>query len=369
MPRVIYASTKNSDMRYALKVDVSDPVFLLEMEEEKLVFLDSREIGVFEKHNTDKNIKAILLDPILGEAKKKLEETSNVNKLAWHLFEVYKMTSVDVPSSFPLDMADFLRAKGIEIKIVNPFYPERERKNEKEAGCVRMNLKNLYPAYERIEAILQEAVIEGDYLKYQGDFLTSEFMKKEVEHVLINHDLFDEEGMIISCAEDSAIPHHRGSGILKSNRPIICDIFPRGRENGYFADMTRTYVKGIANSEFEKMYAAVSFVQGQAIKMVAPGVAAKSIYDFCAQTFLQMGFDVGEKGFTHGTGHGLGLDVHENPFVNKYSEAILEEGNIITIEPGLYYPEIGGVRIEDNILVTKDGCENLTQYHKNYLIK
>lgn len=369
MAKIIYASTKNSDMFYTLKVHVSDPVFFLDLGEKKYVFLDSREIGVFQKHNLNKNIEAILLDPVLEEAKKIDEKTSNANKLALHLSRSYGISSADVPSSFPLSMADFLRAKNIDIKVVDPFYIERKNKNKEEADYVRQNLKGLYHAYEKIEKILEDSIIEGENLRYDGNLLTSEFIKKEVEHILIDHDLFDEEGMIISCAEDSAIPHHRGSGPLKANKPIICDIFPRSRVNGYFADMTRTYVKGKADPKLEKMYEAVLSVQEKAIEMVRPGVSAKGIYDFCVQSFLDMGYDVGEKGFVHGTGHGLGIDIHERPFINGHSDGVLEEGNVITIEPGLYYPEIGGVRIEDDILVNKDGYENLTSYHKNYLIK
>ncbi|MFA5993552.1 MAG: Xaa-Pro peptidase family protein [Parcubacteria group bacterium] len=370
MARIIYASTQNSDMLYALKIHVSDPVFLLDMGKKKqYVFLDQREIGVFQSHNNNPDIEAVLLDPILDQAKTYEEKTNNANKLVWHLCKIYNLNSIEVPNNFPLDMADFLRSKKIEIKVQNPFYLDRTRKNKKEIEYVRQNVVNLCNAYEEIELILAESIIEGDNLRYRGEILTSEMLKRRVEHVLIDYDLIDIEGMIISSAEDAVVPHHRGSGPIKAHQPIICDIFPKSRKNGYFADMTRTYVKGRPSEALEKMYQAVLKVQERAVKMVRPGISARSIHDFCAQSFLDMGYDVGAEGFVHGTGHGLGLDIHEGPFVNKHTEAILEVGNIITVEPGLYYSGIGGVRIEDDIVVTEDGYENLMQHHKRLIIK
>jgi Xaa-Pro aminopeptidase len=365
MTRVIYANTKNSDMFYALKIPVADPVFFLDLGEKQLVFLDNRELGIFKKYNSNNKLEVVLLDPILEEAIENKIDTSTANKLAVHLLQIYNINNIIVPTSFPLEIADFLRSQNITVTVQNPFHSNRIQKTPQEAEYIKNNLKNLTFAYKKIEEILQNSIIDKKHLYYQNKLLTSEFIKKEVEHILIENDLFDEEGMIISCAEDSAVPHNRGTGPIKAHQPIICDIFPKSRSNGYFADMTRTYVKGCASKEFQKMYETVLFVQEQAIRLVRPGVSARSIYDYCVQAFVERGYDVGEKGFVHGTGHGLGIDIHEEPYVNRHSMSDLEAGNIITIEPGLYYPKIGGVRIEDDILVTKNGYENLTNYPKN----
>jgi len=185
---------------------------------------------------------------------------------------------------------------------------------------------------------------------------------------MLEEDLLNVEGIIISCGPHAAIPHHRGSGPLRPNETIICDIFPRYRGNHYFADMTRTYVKGAPSPELKKLYAAVFEAQTKAIAMVRPGIRFADVHEKCVEIFAKRGYHSGNKGFIHGTGHGLGLDIHEAPYVSKGQTGVFEEGHVVTIEPGLYYPKLGGVRLEDVVWVTKNGCENLTNYPKNFVI-
>ena len=116
------------------------------------------------------------------------------------------------------------------------------------------------------------------------------------------------------------------------------------------------------------MYDTVLTSQAAGIKAIKPGIKASDVHKICADIFLEAGFDVGDKGFIHSTGHGIGIDIHEEPRLRENTDVILEEGNVIAVEPGLYYPKLGGVRIEDDILVTKDGFENLVNYHKVFVI-
>ncbi|TSA46000.1 aminopeptidase P family protein, partial [bacterium] len=156
-----------------------------------------------------------------------------------------------------------------------------------------------------------------------------------------------------------------GSGRVLPHQPIVCDIFPRHRKSGYFADMTRTYAKGKPSPEIEKMYQAVWKVQNEIFKKIRSGVSASELHRKAALIFAKLGYGAG---FIHGLGHGVGLDIHEKPSLKPGSVDILEAGNIITVEPGLYYPKVGGVRLEDMILVTKTGCKNLTNYPKRMTI-
>lgn len=370
MTRLIYASTGQADMRYAIGMDFVDAFFYLETESEKLIFLDHREIGVFDEKNEKPVLKGVLSTELAKQAFELEFETSNENKLALQIIKTYCPENADicVPEYFPLGMADFLRSQGVKIQTQNPFFPNREIKNEKEISCIRENIAKTTKAFRRIEEILRASSIKDDHLIFEGQKLTSEFVKKECDRILLEEDMFNDMNIIISSGPHTAHPHHHGEGCLQPHVPIICDIFPRSRKNKYFADMTRTFVKGKPSEMFKKMYAAVLAAQQEAFKNIKAGVKAKDVHTAVSQIFTERGFHVGDMGFVHGTGHGLGLDVHEQPFINAMSESVLQAGNIVTVEPGLYYPDHGGIRIEDVVLVTKDGCENLTNYPKEFLI-
>ena len=176
---------------------------------------------------------------------------------------------------------------------------------------------------------------------------------------------------IVSCGKDSADPHQGGRGPLFAHQPIVIDIFPKSKTNDgcYFADTTRTVVRGNASSEIKKIYKAVLQAQKLGISKVKPGIKASVVHDSVQDYFEEHNFITEEKngkmqGFIHSTGHGVGLEIHELPGITANSKDVLKVGNILTVEPGLYYPGIGGVRIEDLLLVTKDSCENLTKLPK-----
>ena len=174
----------------------------------------------------------------------------------------------------------------------------------------------------------------------------------------------------------AAEPHERGHGPIQKNVPIVIDIFPRSKKSGYFADMSRTVCIGTPPSEAQKMYDAVLGAQELAISMVRPGLACRAIQEAVEQFFIDAGFVTsGEgkefayaEGFVHSIGHGVGLQIHEPPRFGKKSEDVLLPGEVVTVEPGLYYKDIGGVRIEDMVLVTEDGCRNLTNFGKKFVL-
>jgi Xaa-Pro aminopeptidase len=172
----------------------------------------------------------------------------------------------------------------------------------------------------------------------------------------------------VACGEEGCDPHNQGSGPLAPDQPIIIDVFPRDTRSRYFADITRTVVKGRASAQVRRMYEAVAAGQAAALADIRDGVAADMVHRKVQATLEGFGFRTGEEngrmqGFFHGTGHGLGLEIHELPRVSKLPVA-LRSGHVVTVEPGLYYPGHGGVRIEDVVVVTGTGCRNLTTYPK-----
>jgi Xaa-Pro aminopeptidase len=173
---------------------------------------------------------------------------------------------------------------------------------------------------------------------------------------------------IVSYGRQCVDPHDQGSGTLPANESIIMDVFPRSSESRYFADMTRTVVRGKASPKLKKMYRAVREGQEIAFSKIRDGADGMKIHDAILRYFGKLGFKTGEiggrmQGFFHGTGHGVGLDIHEPPRISRGKE-ILRAGQVVTVEPGLYYLDFGGVRLEDMVLVTKTGCHNLTQFPK-----
>jgi len=378
MNRLIFASTRDSDMHYAVKTNITSPFFYLEKGKRKYAFLDKRDFGLVPRKA---KVKSIAIERLAEAAKSLKSRTSDRNKIAYTIFKKYKLFSrkVEVPTHFQLDMADFLRARGAKLVPTYPFFPERAIKNKAEIKYIKECLAHTKIAFRIIEDILRKSRIRGSRIFFRNKILTCEFLKQEAEKALLEKGMFDLLGMIISTGAQTATPHHDGSGPILPCEPIVCDIFPRHRKTGYFADMTRTYVKGKPSPEIQKMYSAVLEAQSAAIKKIKSGVSARKIYDIAAEAITKSGFDVGEKGLIHGIGHGVGLDIHEKPSLKPNSEDILEAGNVITVEPGLYYPKIGlarrspakaaGVRIEDMILVTKTGCRNLTNYPKKLVIQ
>jgi len=369
MAQLIYANTKQADLFYLVKGQIPDAFFYLKTANKEYIFLDHREINVFKEHNHS-NIEAVLLNPLMEKAQKMKDDVSLNYKLAYYLLDKYNLLNeeIEVPDYFPLGMADFLRLKSVKLTVKNPLLPQRQFKASKEAEKIKDSLKKVYPAYQYLEEVLKSSFIKGDQIIYKDQVLTSEFLKLEIEKILLQNGMYNSEGIIVASGSQTAIPHHMGSGPIKANSPLICDIFPQSKETGYFADITRTYVKGRPSGEFIKMYQAVKKAQQAAIDFIKPGVIGKEVNDLVKEIFVNEGYDVdGDQGFIHGTGHGLGLEVHEGPYLNDYYDKPLAVCNVVTVEPGLYYQAQGGVRIEDVVIITETGCQNLTNYPKEFI--
>jgi Xaa-Pro aminopeptidase len=368
MAKFIFASTRDSDMRYAVKVNIPSSFFYLEKGKKKYVFLNRLDFGIFSFRRP--NFFQIPLESLAQEAQKLTFETSDRNKIAYLILKKYRLLDkkVEISTHFPLDMADFLRNHGAKLTPTFPLFPERAQKTKEEIRFIQESLNQTKKAFRLIEDILRRSRIKNSRIYFQNKILTSEFLKEVVEKALFEKGMLAPLGMIISSGAQTAIPHHPGRGPILPHRPIICDIFPRHRKTGYFADMTRTYVKGKASPEIEKIYAAVVKTQKEVMKRIRPGISAQEIQALASEIVLKEGYSVGEEGLIHGLGHGIGLDIHEKPSLKLLAEDVLEEGNVITVEPGLYYPQVGGVRIEDVVLVTKTGNKNLTNYPKKLVI-
>jgi Xaa-Pro aminopeptidase len=281
---------------------------------------------------------------------------------------------VTVPPNFGVAYADELRARGFRVEPNGRLFADLRRvKTQAEISHIEEAQRAVEEACAHAVGILEESEVAGDgTLRWNGETLTSELLRSEIEIELLRRGCAAED-TITSGGAQAADPHERGSGPLKAGEAIILDIFPRSERGRYYADMTRTFVKGEPDPELERMYEAVRESQEAALGMIRAGVNGRDVHDKVSDILHEKGYKTtkhdqkpGEpltEGFFHGTGHGVGLEVHEAPRVATADEE-LKAGDVVTVEPGLYVPGTGGVRIEDLVVVTEDGCRNLTNFPK-----
>ena len=273
-----------------------------------------------------------------------------------------------VPADFGIRHADDLRSKGYELSPkADPFFEERVVKTEEEVQSISETQRAVEAAVEAAIEALREASVKKDALYWKGGVLTSEAIKKIINVKLMELDCVAQH-TIIAGGLQGCDPHNEGSGPLRPNETIIMDVFPRSSTSRYYADMTRTVVKGRASDAVKRLYDTVKEAQEGAIGKIKDGAEGQKIHQWIMDRFEKKGYHTGLKngrmqGFFHGTGHGVGLDIHEPPRISRASWR-LRAGEVVTVEPGLYYPEIGAVRIEDMVLVTQTGCTNLTKFPK-----
>ncbi|WIV67938.1 M24 family metallopeptidase [Natrialbaceae archaeon AArc-T1-2] len=280
----------------------------------------------------------------------------------------HDVDAVAVPRGFPTGTADGLREHGVSVTVEPAGIVEDVRavKTASEIDHVRTTQRANEAAMATAETLIAEADVEDGRLVYDGETLTSERVTRDLEIELLRRGCTLED-TIVACGEDAADPHDRGSGPLEAGEAIVVDIFPQDKETKYFADMTRTFLRGEPTDELRRRYEVVHDAHQAALEAVEPGVTGADVHDVACDVIETAGYETlrsnpdAETGFIHGTGHGVGLAIHERPTVSP-GGGELEPGHVITIEPGLYDPEIGGIRIEDLVVVREDGYENLTEY-------
>jgi Xaa-Pro aminopeptidase len=275
-----------------------------------------------------------------------------------------------VPPSFPVGHADHLRANGIELVVDRDLFNDRRRsKNETELRGIRNAQRACEAALDASRELLRRAHANGAGLEVDGEPLTCERIKRVIEGVFADHEVEGGE-MIVSHGPQTAVGHNMGSGQIAPNEPIVFDLFPKDKATGCYADMTRTYVVGEPSDQMKEWYGLVKEALDTSTAGVKPGVNGRKLYEGVCELFHNAGYptqlhkqpgQVLEDGFFHGLGHGVGLEVHELPAMSRTGHDLVP-GDVITIEPGLYRSGYGGLRLEDLVLVTKDGYEVITDY-------
>ena len=361
----IATAGESSDVLYATGYAVVDPVVFLQASGKRFLVVPRLEIGRARKE-AKKAVVYSAYDLGLPAAERK-----RLSGWAMGLLKKSGIRKVLVSSSFPLGVAERLRRFGIRIQVSkSPLFPSRQVKSREEIRKIANVQKASASAMKAaIKIIAASKIQRGGFLAHEGRRLTSERIRQSIDHVLLMHDCYARE-TIVACGRAGANPHERGDGPLKAGCPIVIDIFPKHRSHGYWGDITRTVVKGRASADLRRMYKAVLAAQEAALEILKPGITAARVHDAVEKKISERGYHttrsgVSAEGFTHSTGHGVGLDIHELPSISQ-NDAVLRIGNVVTIEPGLYYHRVGGIRIEDTVAITSKGWKYLGPCPKKF---
>lgn len=266
-----------------------------------------------------------------------------------------------VPANFPLALARELESfQPVVLDEQGSVEAMRAIKTPEEVEWIRSVQRATEAAMEHGMALIRSSVPKGGILHRDGAPLTSEAVRAGMHAYLLAHG-YRGVDTIVSCGPDTALPHNAGTGLLRENEPIVIDIYPQDELTGYHADMTRTVVKGEPSPAIREMYEAVRDAKVNAASMLRAGAVGADLYRATVEFFRDRGYESNTQGFTHSLGHGVGLEVHEEPSLGPQG-GVLCAGNVVTIEPGLYYPGTGGVRLEDMGAVTETGFDRFTQY-------
>jgi len=368
---IIDSSENNSDLYYKTGFFVPDAVIFLESKGKKTLILNDLE---YERgKSASKADEVISYSECVKILRKKNINNIGLLDIADFVLKQKRLKTLNVQKEFPVMYADGLRKRGYRVNVSkgSMFYPERLVKTDQEITYLKKSLKKTVEAMDLAINVVAKSNIKNNRLYYKGAALTSERVKSYINGYLAGHE-FTASHTIVAGGNDSWMPHNAGSGQLYAHRPIIIDIFPKSQLTGYFGDMTRTVVKGKPSQELIRMYDTVLKGQKLGLRLVKHGVKVRGIHKAIVDIFTKSGFkteniDGKPQGFIHSTGHGLGLDIHEPPRISLNNETLVN-GNVVTVEPGLYYERLGGIRIEDSVLVTEKGCINLTRYKKEFIV-
>lgn len=358
-------SESDSDLYYTTGFHVTVPVIYLELGGRKLLLVNDLEYG---RARVEAKVDEVLSWTPYEERLRSINEPPRIASILDQFLKERGIRHLTVPAGFSFAYAERLRERGYILSLRDdPFYPQRTVKKPEELQAIEEAQRHNEAAMGHAVAILGASEIRGDLLFHRGEALTSERLRFEIQRFLLERNCMAAE-IIVAGGDQGADPHQRGTGPLPANQTIILDIFPRSLTTRYWGDMTRTVVRGKASPAVHKLYGDVLAAQELAFSLLRDGAEGQQIHEKVADLLKSRGNPNEESrgkktGFIHGTGHGIGLDLHESPRMGKIG-ARIQAGQVVTVEPGLYYPGVGAVRIEDVVVVTRNGCRNLNRFPK-----
>ncbi|MDP1579360.1 MAG: Xaa-Pro peptidase family protein [Candidatus Didemnitutus sp.] len=372
-PPLLFADTHSSaDMLYFGGVEVHDPFIAFAARGKKITVQSALEFGRVKR--TSRFDVVLSREEWLEKARAQFGLTAGVAEMIATLAKSYRLNTFLIADDFPAALYAKLIALGLKLQLANGMlFPEREFKTPVEAKAIQAGNRLACVGFKLAEQVLQACEIKGRKLIYEGRALTSERLRFLIE-TAIKEQGGDARDTIVAGGDQACDPHERGSGPLRPHELIIIDIFPRHLASGYHGDMTRTYLKGTAREVQRRMVATVREAQQAALRALRAGIDGADVHQLVVETFEEAGYQTkrgadGATGFFHGTGHGLGLAVHDPGARISPISALLKAGAVLTVEPGLYYPGLGGCRWEDVVQVTETGTKMLSRHPYRWEIR
>ncbi len=366
MVRLMYAASgHDADLLYATRFYADDPFLWWEARGKRHIALSPLEID---------RAKPVARAEVhaMAEFMPKEPRAQSAAAMIETVAKKFRATTLLVPEQFPAGLLEKLRVRKLKVVVSDkPFFPERTRKTAEEVKALEAALRVAEAGLRRgIDVLRASKADRKGFLTWGKGVLTSERLRAEMDSAVL-HAGGSPANTIVAGGEQGCDPHERGHGPLRANEAIVLDIFPRHARNYYFGDLTRTVVRGRASESLKKQYATVQEGKRWVMKQMKPRTDGPALQKELIARFTAAGFPTEQRdgrwvGMFHGVGHGLGLDLHESP---RFAAGKLFEGLSITVEPGLYYPGVGGVRIEDVVVVTKSGVRNLTRFEEELEIR
>lgn len=362
---IIDDSERSADLYYATRFAVSSKVVYVESAGRKTLIVSDLEYG---RARAEAAVDEVVPSRAFEDALRSEGRGATLAGVVDLYLRPRGVREIVVPAATALGIAEQLRGLGYALRVCEePVFPQRAVKTGEEIRAIEEVQGLAEAAMGLVADMLAGSEIRDDVLYLEGSVLTSERVRKEVRKFLCDKDC-SAAHTIVAGGDQAADPHALGSGPLPAHRTIVVDILPRSERTRYWGDMTRTFVRGRVSSEVRRLHAGVLEAQELALGLVRDGAEAQAVHDAVVRFFERAGHANGEAsgkktGFIHATGHGVGLEPHEPPRVGR-TKAKLAAGQVVAIEPGLYYPGVGSVRIEDTVVVTREGHRNLNRFPK-----
>lgn len=363
---IIYDSAQNADMRYLSGFNANDHYIYVYKQDGTATLI----VSVMEELRARKESACHVVTRSALNLPALLKDCGDIDRATARMITGFAGRRLLVPRSMQIGFARKLMEEADAVIVDESDTVEKMRmvKTPAELTHIRAaQIANEEALHAAIEAVRRAETDETGGLVLDGAPLTSDKMR-DIIHTILHKQGYNDADTIISCGNETSMPHAAGESQLRAHQPIVLDLFPQNIRNGYFADMTRTISKGAPSNEITRMYETVKEAKHLAETMLRPGITGAEVHNAVVEFFKEKGFETaGNSGFIHSLGHGVGLEIHEAPNLSP-SGGILQPGHVVTIEPGLYYPGTGGVRLEDMGVVTEDGFEIFTRYEEELIV-
>ncbi len=365
---LFHAASDDPDMYYFSRFHASDPYLAFEISGRRIGLSVPMEYSRMKEQSVFDEV--LLLPEIRDGAARQFKlkngtQPSNC-QIVQHIAKLHGIKNFRIAARFPAGLAMELIGAGIKLEAAAPgeILPQRAIKTPEEITALRKGNKASAAGHHAVASTLKESKIRNGFVIHQGRKLTSERLREIIFAACIEHGAVAAD-TIAAGGDQACNCHEAGHGPIRANELIVCDIFPRRVADGYWGDMTRTFLKGKAGDAQKRLVRTVKRGHELGIQAVKPGATCGSVQKVVDDFFVKEGYKTtrnsGEpEGFFHAIGHAIGLEVHEEPVLRAKAKPKLKAGMVVTIEPGLYYRGLGGCRIEDVVHVVKGGCDKIS---------